>query len=141
VSIRGQDIKALSDRLATLEGIDQVTRLRFPHGQVLMYQTHLPPGAFVFLSGSLKLEDTEARGAHKPTARVLARADRPVVLPPVDELDMPVGVTVHLESDAEVLFIPRTLLHSRPEIGKLLELAELHSHSLQSITASTWETR
>jgi hypothetical protein len=59
----------------------------------------------------------------------------------VDELDMPVGVTVHLESDAEVLFIPRTLLHSRPEIGKLLELAELHSHSLQSITASTWETR
>lgn len=139
MSTRSANTSQLATSIATLEATDEVTRLRFPQGQVLMYQTHLPPGTFVFLRGSLRLEDTHARGAHKPSLHVSVRPDRPLVVPPADELDLPAGVTVYLESDSEVLFIPRTLLHAQPAIAQLLEDAELPTCSLQSVS-TTWES-
>lgn len=125
--------------IATLEAMEEVTRLRFPHGQVLMYQTHLPPGSFVFLRGVLRLEASDTRGGTKPFHRVAVRPDRPLIVPPADELDLPLGVTVYLDADSEVLFIPRTLLQYQPQVAQALEDAGLPTCSLQSFT-TTWET-
>ncbi|GMV40837.1 MAG: hypothetical protein AMXMBFR64_25530 [Myxococcales bacterium] len=139
MTTRAANTSHVATTIATLEATEEVTRLRFPQGQILLYQTHLPPGAFVFLRGSLRLEDTHSRGAHKATLNVVVRPDRPLVVPPADELDLPAGVTVYLHTDSEVLFIPRTLLHAQPEIAQLLDDAGLPTCSLQSVS-HTWES-
>lgn len=132
-----EDSMEIALGLATIEAVDEVTRLHFQQGQVLIYTNHRPPGTFVFLTGTVRLEEYQGRATLRALARLKATPESPFVIPPVDEVDQPVGVTVFLESNAEVLFVPRTVVRSQPAIAGAIREHHITTCSLKTIEPGT----
>ncbi len=107
-------------QLKTLEG---VTLIRMAAGQVLVYREHRSPGVFMLISG--KIEVPDERGQRRPSPhRAEALPGRPVLIPGPDTVDEPFSHTWAVTDAAEVLYLPRTLVHDDPDLRKRLrELA------------------
>ncbi len=106
--------------LETLEG---VTLMKMAAGQVLVYREHRSPGIFMVLSGRIEVPDE--RGQRRPSPhRAEALPGRPVLIPGPDTVDEPFSHTWAVTEAAEVLYLPRTLVHDDPALKKRLrELA------------------
>jgi quercetin dioxygenase-like cupin family protein len=106
-----------------LESMEGATRLKMPPGQVLVYREHRSPGVFVVLSG--RIEVPEERGHRRPSPhRLEALPGRPVLIPGPDSVEEPFADTWAVGDTAEVLYLPRTLVHDNPDLKKRLrELA------------------
>ena len=106
-----------------LESLDGATHLRMPAGQVLVYREHRSPGVFVVVTG--RIEVPEERGHRRPSPhRVEALPGRPVLIPGPDSVEEPFSETWAVGETADVLYLPRTLVHGNPDLKKRLrELA------------------
>ena len=102
--------------LGALEAHDGVTRLHLPAGQVLVYCEHRAPGVFVVVEGAVELGQGRGR-----SGRQEARRGKPLVLPPPDRLAESFEETLVIAEDAELLFLPRTLVQSDTGVLSLLE--------------------
>ena len=96
-----------------------VTRLRGHAGQVVIYPRHTPAGVFVVLKGTLKRLHQGDGGRSRPSAVLDARR-RAMVVPALDELDLPAGSGVALASESELLFVPRSLALGEPDVRRHL---------------------
>ncbi len=109
--------------LAKLEG---ATPLVAHVGQVLVYRGHFPAGCFVVLQGTVLVSDSQ----RVQFVRV-SPGDEPVLVPPVDELDLAAARSVRVEVGARLLYLPRSVLTSDQAAVQMLEAAGLWAVSLQ----------
>ena len=86
-------------------------------GQVLVYREHRAPGLFVLLEGAVDLGETRNGGRHRQDARRRG----PFMLPSLDRLGEPMDETLTIAEDAELLFVPGTLVQSDARVRSLLE--------------------
>lgn len=116
------DVKAGAHRLPylpavqipeALRAVPDIVPMLVRAGQVLVYPRHVPPGVFVVLAGALRLLDGE---------RVDARSV-PFAIPGPDELGEPAQTGVEAATDAEILFVPRSVALRDGSIARLLAAA------------------
>jgi hypothetical protein len=102
------------DRIAEREGFAHL-QLRGP--QVLLYRDHQPPGLFLLVGGAVSLDPGEG-----PPERVEAARSGPRLLTPLDELELPSPVAIAINDRAELYYVPRSVLLSRPALRVALAL-------------------
>ena len=110
---------ATSSDMQHLENLEGVTHIRMAAGQVLVYREHRSPGVFLVISGRIEVPDE--RGHRRPSPhRAEALPGRPVLIPGPDTVDEPFSHTWAVTDTAEVLYLPRTLVHDSPDLKKQL---------------------
>lgn len=122
------DMAAVPEEFRELLQKEDVARMVRPRGQVLLYAGHYPLGVFVVLAGSLAIEAAPCEG--KEPFREVVVTGRPLLLPPVKELDHPAGVCVTTTGEVDMIFVPRTLLANDPSLGELLAASGCMDQSL-----------
>jgi hypothetical protein len=110
---------AVEEHLARLARHPDVLRARRPAGQVLVYAGHVPQSLFLVLRGVLRLEPRDG----EPVREVVVTPGRPLVACPPSALSDEADVTIALATDAEVVFVPRTLVQGDREMARLVEAA------------------
>ncbi|RMG45914.1 MAG: hypothetical protein D6718_06400 [Acidobacteria bacterium] len=101
---------------ARLLEIDDVVEIQGHRGEVLVYAGHQPPGLFLVTAARI-----EVAPPGEKTPRPFADTSRgPFLLPALPDLDRPAPATITLGSDAELIFIPRSLAAGQPRLRKLL---------------------
>lgn len=100
------------DRIAASEGWARLL-LRGP--QVLLYRDHQPPGLFLLVGGAVSLDPGEG-----PPEQIEAARSGPCLLTPLDELEGPSPVAIAISDRAELYFVPRSVLISRPALRAAL---------------------
>ena len=105
-----------------LAALPEVARLTVHAGQVLIYPRHTPPGVFVVVSGILRrfAEGTlpEARCGDR-----LDASDGAFAVPTPAEVSEPARAGVAAESDAEILFVPRSVVLQGDGVADALDAA------------------
>jgi len=91
-------------------------------GQVLVYPRHTPPGLFVVLAGVLCrfAEGTVPEAGHGDR---LDAAGGAFALPAPDEVGEPAAAGVAAETDALLLFVPRSVVLARADVARVLAAA------------------
>lgn len=114
-----------------LKQTPRVQSIRYPAGQVLLYEGHYAPGHFLFLKGRLELHSSELEetrellissplaqyrpthsrhGAPPPPKRSANLTELPFyLLPDAKQIELCFPYTLTLREDAELLYIPRSL--------------------------------
>lgn len=113
-----------------LETFADVTRVVAHSGQTVAYPGHLLPGVFVVLAGSVRVRPSAATGPPLETAAD-AGVRRGTFFPPLAELDQPAEAEVRVEEEAELLFVPRSLVHADAGVRRCLNDATLTAVSLR----------
>ena len=109
--------------IRALEAWPDVTRLRGHAGQVILYRTHYPPGVFVVLAGVVRVVSSERRDGPRPVRLDAGRG--PFAIPGPDQLDRRAAGSVELVTDADILFVPRSLVLSDEALRRCLVEAHL----------------
>lgn len=112
-----------------LECFADVTRVVAHSGQMVTYPGHLLPGVFLVLAGSVRVRPASPSGPVADTGRGGAR--RGTFFPPLAELDQPAEAEVQVEEEAELLFVPRSLVHADAGVRRCLNDATLTAVSLR----------
>jgi hypothetical protein len=103
----------------TLADLPDVARITVHAGQVLLYPRHTPPGLFVALAGVLcRFPDgtlPEAGCGDSWDASKGAFA-----IPAPAEVGEPAASGVAARSDALLLFVPRSVVLARTDVGRIL---------------------
>lgn len=108
-----------------LDRLQDLTRVGMPAGQVLVYAGHYPQGLFIVLGGRVVLEGP-------PDGAMLRDVNgTPFVLPAPAEIDLPSAYSVRVDSDADLLFVPRSVALATPEVTRLLDAGLLAPCSLR----------
>ena len=124
--------------LDELSRLPDVSRLAGSAGQVLLYAGHFPPGLFVLLGGTLRLEDPAARSrGGGPGLTGVETGGVPALLPPLDELELPSTKDVVVSAECDLLAIPRSLALASPVVRRLLARSGARPVSLQNGTKTT----
>jgi len=124
--------------LEELSRLPDVSRLTGAAGQVLLYAGHFPPGLFVLLGGTLRLEDPAARSrGGGPGLTGVETGGVPALLPPLEELELPSTKDVVVSAACDLLAIPRSLALASPAVRRLLARCGARPVSLQNGTKST----
>ena len=114
-----RSLPSTADGLSELKSWGGATRLSLPVGQVLLYREHRPPGVFVVLSGALEIP--RERGRRRPVpARLSGSPGRPALLPRPERLEEPSADTWTVAEQAEVLYLPRSLVNESSALRALL---------------------
>lgn len=121
-----------------LTSLPDVTPLQVGAGQVLVYAGHLVQGLYVVLSGTVGLYDPPRDAPGRPWRRVDAAAG-PIVIPALDELDLPATLLARVDASARLLFVPRSLTRSAV-VRALLDGGPLTQCSLQKNLPRTHRT-
>ena len=102
--------------------LPEVARLTVHAGQVLFYPRHRPPGVFVVTGGAVSFFVRGCDPAAEHGGRRDAR-DSAFAVPSPAELDEPAKAGVLAVSDAEILFVPRSVVLSRSDVARTLAAA------------------
>lgn len=113
----------VQETIRALEKFPDVTRVSAHEGQILAYPGHSLPGVFLVLTGVVIVEPAESARNGRPLRKDAAQG--PFLLPAVEELDGTVRGCIRFEHPAEMLFIPRSLVHENEELRRLLIAARL----------------
>jgi hypothetical protein len=105
-----------------LEAFADVIPLSARAGQVLVYPRHTPPGVFIVLEGALRRFAPSGQGKDVGSDRIDAVAG-PFAIPDPAELDEPAHAGLAADSDARILFIPRSVVLRDGSIARLLTVA------------------
>ena len=114
----------ISEAVRALLTFDSVSEIRIDKGRVLIYREHLPQGLFLVLDGVLAL--TTGAGMRRLIDRVGS------LVPGPGEVEQPSKLLVETARSCRLLFIPRSLLFSHPEILDALRQASIETISLKS---------
>jgi hypothetical protein len=102
--------------LAALPGVGRIT---VHAGQVLVYPHHTPPGLFVVLTGVL-CRFAEGTVPAAACGDHLNAAAGPFAVPAPDEVDRPARAGFAAETDAQILFVPRSTVLARADLSRTL---------------------
>jgi CRP-like cAMP-binding protein len=103
----------------TLSELPDVARITVHPGQVLVYPRHTPPGIFVVLAGVMcRFADGTVPEAACGDLR--DAAEGPFALPAPDEVGEPAHAGVAATTDAELLFVPRSVVLARADVPRIL---------------------
>ena len=105
-----------------LAALPDVARLTVHAGQVLFYPRHTPPGVFVVTGGAISFFVRGCDPAAENGGRRDAR-DSAFAVPSPAELDEPAKAGVLAVTDAEILFVPRSVVLSRTDVARTLAAA------------------
>ncbi|MDQ7007188.1 MAG: hypothetical protein Q9Q40_08140 [Acidobacteriota bacterium] len=89
-----------------------------PAGQVLLYRGHRPGGVFVLLAGSVRLEGGEGEQALR--REIVAPEGAAVLLQLPTELDAESPVQITVAADADLVFVPGTLIEAEEQVARAL---------------------
>jgi hypothetical protein len=106
----------------TLASLTDAGRITVHAGQVLVYPRHTPPGVFVVLSGVL-CRFAEGTVPEAGCGDRLDAADGTFAVPAPDELGEPARAGVAATTDAELLFVPRSVVLGREDVARILAAA------------------
>lgn len=91
-------------------------------GQVLLYPRHTPPGLFVVLAGVLR-RFAEGTVPEAGCGDLLDAASGAFAVPAPDEVGQPAGCGVAAETDALLLFVPRSVVLRGEAVSRALTAA------------------
>jgi hypothetical protein len=113
------DTNTPASPLERLASVPDVIRARRPAGQVLVYAGHVPQGLFVLLEGRLRLEGEVDEGGEARVVEVVS-GGRPLLTVAPTALGDPATTTLVLETDAEVVCVPRSLVKTNATVADLV---------------------
>ena len=105
-----------------LASLPDVSRMTVHAGQVLVYPRHTPPGLFVVLAGVL-CRFAEGTVPEAGCGDRLDAAGGAFALPAPDEVGEPAAAGVAAETDALLLFVPRSVVLARADVARVLAAA------------------
>jgi len=103
---------------AILDTLPDVGRITVHAGQVLVYPRHTPPGVFVVLSGVL-CRFAEGTSHEACCGDRLDGARGAFAVPAPDEMGSPAFAGVAAVSDAELLFVPRSVALASADLARV----------------------
>ena len=106
----------------TLSDLPDVTRITVHAGQVLVYPRHTPPGLFVVLAGVL-CRFADGTLPEAGCGDLWDAAAGAFAVPAPDEVCEPAGSGVAARSDALLMFVPRSVVLARTDVGRILAAA------------------
>ena len=105
-----------------LLALPDASRITVHAGQVLVYPRHTPPGLFVVLAGTLCRFADGLRPA--PDCRDLwDTRNGPFAIPAPEEVGEPAAAGVAANTDAELFFVPRSVVIARTDLARVLDAA------------------
>jgi len=105
-----------------LSGLPGLARVTVHPGQVLVYPRHTPPGVFVVLAGVI-CRFAEGTAPEAACGDLRDAADGPFAVPAPDEVGEPAHAGVAATTDAELLFVPRSVVLARTDLSGVLAAA------------------
>jgi len=103
-----------------LRAIEGVTPVRARRGEVIAYVQHVPIGLFVVTDGALVLTKpcgcAETIDTHHGGSPI-----GPFVFPAAAEYDERVGRSAQVRRDSDILYVPRSLVMTDPEVRGLID--------------------
>ena len=105
-----------------LAALPEVARLTVHAGQVLLYPRHTPPGVFVVVGGVLR-RFADGTLPEAGCGERLDAASGAFAVPAPAEVSEPARAGVAAETDAEILFVPRSVVLGGTGVARLLAAA------------------
>jgi hypothetical protein len=122
-----------------LSSLPDVARITVHPGQVLVYPHHTPPGLFVAVAGVL----CRFAAGTLPEAGcgdLWDAARGAFACPAPDEMRVPAHAGVAAKTDVELLFVPRSVVLSRPDVAGVLAAAGIGVVPLRESSKERGET-
>jgi hypothetical protein len=122
-----------------LSSLPDVARMTVHPGQVLVYPRHTPPGMFVVLAGVL-CRFADGTTPEAGCGDLWDAAAGPFALPSPSEVGEPAHAGVAVETEAEMLFVPRSVVLGRSDVASVLAAAGIAVMPLKESLKERGET-
>lgn len=114
-------------RTQALEQFPDVRPMVLPGGQVLLYAGHEPPGIFVVVRGTVRV-DRPRRGRYELDAREVS-----FCLPEPRAIDDRARDEFSLAGETHLLYVPRSALHDDPDLRAAIEALPTYVDRLDAL--------